>query len=161
MISSALGGTSPQGSYCHASSPPILIATATSVNSHDIGSPSNRVTATTTPASIHTGAVMMRPAIRTHNTVPIADRVLANIFSKTTKKIISFRFVLALSQECAAKCRPTANGFCQLDIIQHYWLFAYTSITPSLAKSKNKSPCRSMGLIIDERNRQEAARQPQ
>ena len=135
MISSALGGTSPQGSYCHASSPPILIATATSVNSHDIGSPSNKVTATATPASIHTGAVTMSPAIRMHNTVPIAERVLVNNFSKTTmnKKIISFQFVLALSQECTAKCRPTANGFCQLDIIQYYSPFAYTSTTSTLS----------------------------
>lgn len=129
----------------------MLIATATSVNNHDMDRPNNKVTATATPANIHTGAAIIRPAIRTHNTVPTAERVLANIFSKTTKKIISFQFVLALSQECTAKCRPTANGFCQSDIIQHYWLFAYTSITPSLAKSKNKSPCRSMGLIIDER----------
>ena len=134
MISSALGRTSPQGSYCHASSPPILIATATSVNSHDMGRPSNKVTATAIPASIHTGAVMMRLAIRTHNTVPIAERVLAIAFSKTFfKKIISFQFVLALSQECTAKCRPTANGFCQLDIIQYYSPFAHTSTTSTLS----------------------------
>lgn len=128
MISSALGGTSPQGSYCHASSPPILIATATSVNSHDIGSPSNRVTATTTPASIHTGAVMMRLAIRIHNTVPTADRVLVIIFSKTAviKKIISFLRLGAMpSMYC--KYIDRSQPFCQLNIIQHYWLFAYTS----------------------------------
>lgn len=108
MISSALGGISPQGSYCHASKPPMLIAATTSVNSHDTGRPNSKPTATASPAIIHTGAVMISPAIRIHNTVPIAERVLASIFSKTTviKKIISLLLCFGIKPKVLQNADP-------------------------------------------------------